>query len=99
MGDGMPFAHMFLLILLVIPLAVCWALALVDLMRRIDLSGWATALWLLVIVLIPFFGALIYFAFRPERQRARKKPQSSDFYRKFHLEVHPEKHPSHGRRG
>lgn len=33
---------------------------LTDIVRRADLSGWAKALWTLVIIVVPLLGALIY---------------------------------------
>ena len=33
---------------------------IVDIFRSHDLSGWAKALWLLLIVVVPLFGVLIY---------------------------------------
>jgi hypothetical protein len=45
-----------------------------DILRRHDLSGWAKAGWVLLIVVLPFLGALIYLIVRPpltaEEQRA-----------------------------
>lgn len=37
-----------------------------DIFRRDDLSGWAKAGWLLVLVWVPFLGALIYIVMRPK---------------------------------
>jgi hypothetical protein len=37
-----------------------------DIFRRDDLSGWGKAGWILVLVILPFLGALIYIAFRPK---------------------------------
>jgi hypothetical protein len=36
-----------------------------DIFRRDDLSGWGKAGWILVLVILPFLGALLYIAFRP----------------------------------
>lgn len=33
---------------------------LIDLFRSHDLSGWAKALWVIVLVVLPFLGVLIY---------------------------------------
>lgn len=55
----------FFLMLIFIPIAMCWAFALVDLIRRKDLSGWVVALWLIAIIIFPLFGTLFYFIFRP----------------------------------
>jgi predicted membrane channel-forming protein YqfA (hemolysin III family) len=37
-----------------------------DIFRRNDLSGGMKALWVLVLVVLPFIGALIYIATRPK---------------------------------
>jgi uncharacterized membrane protein len=55
----------FFLMLIWIPLIFLWAFALVDLFQRNDLSGWAVAGWLILIILLPLFGVLFYFLFRP----------------------------------
>jgi hypothetical protein len=33
--------------------------------KRHDLSGWAKSAWLLLLILLPFLGSLIYLVFRP----------------------------------
>jgi hypothetical protein len=49
----------------------------VDIFWRIDLSGWAKAGWLLLLLILPLLGALIYVIARPddivwwERRRER----------------------------
>jgi Phospholipase_D-nuclease N-terminal len=43
-----------------------WAFALVDLFRRHDLSGWAKAIWLSAILLLPLVGTLVYLVVRPK---------------------------------
>ena len=37
----------------------------IDNFRRSDHSGWAKALWACIILIIPFFGMLIYLVARP----------------------------------
>jgi hypothetical protein len=37
-----------------------------DIFRRNDLSGWAKAGWVLLIVVLPFLGILIYLIVRPK---------------------------------
>ena len=37
-----------------------------DIFRRRDLSGWAKAGWILLLVFVPFLGALIYMIARPK---------------------------------
>jgi hypothetical protein len=53
------FAGIFLLLFFVI-----WCF--IDNFRRRDLSGLAKAGWTLVILVVPFFGALIYIVARPQ---------------------------------
>ncbi len=43
--------------------AVIWAF--IDNFRRHDHSGWAKAGWAFLILVLPFFGMLIYIAARP----------------------------------
>ncbi len=59
----------FFLILIFLPLAFFWGFAIVDLFTRKDLSGWTIALWLLAIIILPVFGVLLYFIFRPVTAR------------------------------
>lgn len=54
------------IMLIVIPVTICWVSAVLDLfMRRSDLQWWAVALWLIFILILPVFGMLIYFIARP----------------------------------
>lgn len=55
----------FLHSLIILALAFLWAFALYDLATR-KLSGVKKVAWLLVIILIPFLGVLIYLVVRPE---------------------------------
>lgn len=65
MDDGMGFWQGFFLLLIFIPVAICWVFALMDLFRRDDLSGWMTAFWIFFLIVIPILGVLIYFIARP----------------------------------
>jgi hypothetical protein len=40
--------------------------AFADIFRRDDLTGWAKAGWILLIVILPFLGVLIYMIARPK---------------------------------
>jgi hypothetical protein len=46
-----------------------WVFALFDLFRRSDLGGWAKAIWLVVIVLLPLIGTFVYLVARPKTDR------------------------------
>ncbi len=55
----------FFLLLIFLPLVMLWAFALVDIFKRHDMSGGSKALWVAVVIFLPFLGALIYIARRP----------------------------------
>jgi Phospholipase_D-nuclease N-terminal/Short C-terminal domain len=59
------FWETFFLILIFLPLALVWAGALLDIFRRDDMGGASKALWVATIILVPFFGTLIYLIARP----------------------------------
>src|SRR5438105_4415787 len=61
---GLTFWGVFWLLLIYIPLLLIWGFALVDIFRRDDLDGWMKVLWVAVVILVPFFGTLIYLLFR-----------------------------------
>jgi hypothetical protein len=48
-------------------LVVIWGLTIVDLFRQ-HYAGWTTVGWLALIVLLPFIGAVIYWAVRKPSQ-------------------------------
>lgn len=62
----MTFWNIFLLLLIYLPLLALWGFALSDLAGRADLSGPATGLWAIAIVLLPIFGVLVYFVTQPD---------------------------------
>jgi hypothetical protein len=72
------FVELLLILFIFIPLTLLWVFALIDIFGRPDLSGWGKAGWLLVILLIPWFGALIYVGTRPsdveQDVRATERP-------------------------
>jgi predicted membrane channel-forming protein YqfA (hemolysin III family) len=54
----------FLLAVLSIFFFVIWFWLIVtvfaDLFRRHDISGWIKALWIIIVILVPYFGVFIY---------------------------------------
>ena len=56
----------FFLLLIFLPLAMTWAFAFMDIFRRDDIGGLSKALWLTCVLLVPFFGTLIYLVTRPK---------------------------------
>ena len=53
------------LIIVLVPLVVAWAYALIDIVRRIDIGIGPKVLWALCVILLPFLGTLIYLLLRP----------------------------------
>ena len=89
----MGFWDTFFLLLIFIPLIMIWVFALFDIFRRDDLKGWLKALWVVVIILLPFFGTLIYLLFRPagatEAEREAMDQASRDFVRQYSSDASP----------
>ena len=50
-------------IILLCLLAVAWVLTIADMVRQ-HYSGWTLAGWLALVLILPFVGALIYWAIR-----------------------------------
>ncbi|HET6172778.1 MAG TPA: SHOCT domain-containing protein [Gaiellales bacterium] len=70
----MSFWDAFFLLLIYIPLILVWGFAVLDIFRRDDVRGVSKAIWLAVVIFIPFFGTLIYLLMRkpgatPEERR------------------------------
>ena len=64
------FATVFSAALLLLPVLLLWVYAVVDVIRRDDLSSAAKTLWVVAILVLPYLGALIYLAIRaPWKQR------------------------------
>lgn len=53
------------MLLIFIPLLIIWTFAILDIFQREDLTGWLRAVWVLVVLLLPFVGTFIYLVFRP----------------------------------
>ncbi|WP_034593893.1 SHOCT domain-containing protein [Hamadaea tsunoensis] len=83
----MDFWDVFWLLIIFIPLLMIWGFALVDIFRRDDMSGWLKALWVIVVILAPFFGTLIYLIFRrpgaTPAERQAIDQASRDFVQKY----------------
>ncbi len=83
----------FFLILIFLPLTFLWVFTLVDIFMR-DMAGWAKALWVIVVLILPLLGMLIYFIVRPvtkedvavqeEYQRAREFDKAATAADKLH---------------
>jgi hypothetical protein len=70
----MSFWDAFFLCLIYLPLVLLWGFALFDVFDRDDLSGARKAVWVAVVVLVPFIGTLLYLiARRPGTTRADRQ--------------------------
>ncbi len=58
------FLQAVILLVIWVPLVLFWVAALADLFVRRDISGIHRVVWLLVIILLPILGTLIYFLVR-----------------------------------
>jgi hypothetical protein len=62
-----------LIIAVVALFLVLWVRATIDVFRRGDLSGGAKAGWVIIMLLLPFVGLLLYTMLRPsDRQIAQR---------------------------
>jgi hypothetical protein len=55
----------FLIIAAVILFLILWIRAVIDVLRRSDLSGAAKAAWAIIMLLVPLIGLLVYYMLRP----------------------------------
>ena len=73
----------FFLLLIFLPLLMIWAFALVDVFRRDDMGGGSKALWVACIILVPFFGTLIYLVARPAGATREERQMIDEANRDF----------------
>jgi ABC-type multidrug transport system fused ATPase/permease subunit len=81
----MEFWHWLVIFFIYIPLVFIWVFTLFDIFGRVGMSGWAKALWVILVLILPLLGMLIYFIARPvtERDIAMQKhvKENQDYYR------------------
>jgi hypothetical protein len=77
------FWETFFLFLIFLPLAMMWGFALVDIFRRDDLGGFSKALWVACVILVPFFGTLIYLIGRPAGATPQERELIEESNREF----------------
>jgi hypothetical protein len=65
----MEFWQWLVIFFIYIPLIFIWVFTLFDIFGRVDLSGWAKALWVIFVLFLPLLGMLIYFIARPVTER------------------------------
>src|SRR5262245_51154153 len=62
----MYFGDWVLFFFIVVPIMVMWGFALIDLFRQ-GMPGWQKAIWLLVILVFPVVGTIVYLIAAPRR--------------------------------
>jgi hypothetical protein len=75
----------FWFLFVLVPLTIAWAFAVFDIFRRNDLSGWAKAIWFVVVLAVPWFGTFLYLLFRPRevpQEIARAQAAAREAYEK-----------------
>ena len=63
-------------VFILVPLVIVWALGIVDILRR-PLSPTQTAGWILLVVLLPLVGTLLYFLLRKPTQEEILRAQQA----------------------
>ena len=91
-ASNYPFLNIFWTILIFFAwVAWIWIAitVLIDLFRRRDIGGWAKALWVVFVIVLPFIGVLAYLLFyhdgmaeRSGKEAAASQAQFDDYVRK-----------------
>ena len=84
------FWETFFLFLVFLPLAMTWGFALIDIFRRDDLGGLSKALWVTCVILVPFFGTLIYLIARPAGATREERQAIDEANRDFVARYSPD---------
>jgi phospholipase D-like protein len=63
-------------VFILVPLIIVWALGVTDIVRR-DLSGSATLGWILIVVLLPLLGTLVYFLLRKPTEKEVRRAEAA----------------------
>jgi hypothetical protein len=69
-------ASTFVWVFILLPLVVVWAVGLVDIVRR-PLSRQAKAGWIVVVLLLPFVGTILYWILRKPTEEEIRRAQRS----------------------
>jgi hypothetical protein len=62
----MDFWQVLLLLIIVIPLTLIWAVAIWDIFTRRGMSPWSRVIWLVVVLIFPVLGSIIYVGMRSD---------------------------------
>ena len=75
MFNGGLMTFLWYMLVLYLFFLVCWMFIQVfsDIFRRDNLSGWAKAVWIILIFVLPFLGILVYVIVRPKNTEQDKR--------------------------
>src|SRR5437588_6592848 len=85
-ASNYPFLNIFWTILIFFAWVVfIWVAitVLVDLFRRRDMSGWAKAAWVVLVIVLPFLGVLAYLLVNHDGMAARSGKEAADAQAQF----------------
>ena len=85
----MSFWNTFFLLLIYIPLIMVWGFAVLDIFRRDDIHGGAKAVWLVVVIFLPFIGTLIYLIMRQPGSTPEERQALADAQRDYVAQASP----------
>jgi hypothetical protein len=69
-------ASTFVWVFILVPLLIVWAIGVFDIVRR-DLSSGAKVGWILIVVLFPLIGTLVYFLLRKPTDTEIRQAQAA----------------------
>nr|WP_243851328.1 PLD nuclease N-terminal domain-containing protein [Modestobacter marinus] len=67
-----------------------WGFAISDIFRRDDISGWARALWVVAVILLPLVGTLVYLIVRPVGATKQERAAMDEAGREFVARYSPD---------
>jgi Phospholipase_D-nuclease N-terminal len=67
----------FVWVFILIPLLIVWAIGVVDIVRRRDLSTAQTVGWIIVVILFPFLGTAVYWFLRKPTEKEIEQAQEA----------------------
>ena len=85
-ASNYPFLNIFWTILIFFAWVVWIWIAitvLIDVFRRRDMSGWVKALWVILVIILPFLGVLAYLLFNHDGMAERSGKAAADSQAQF----------------
>ena len=64
-------------VFILIPLLIVWVLGIADIVRRDNLDRSAKAGWILIVVLLPLIGTIVYFVMRKPSEKEIEQVQAA----------------------